>query len=383
MPPINLADGVAIWPEVLLALGAAFVAAFVAASLVARGIRWLLQAITNAGEDGTRAQRPPVQSSLFALRVLTFAIAWAVFSLPMLDAVGVPFDLGMSQQAVKVRILTSAFRVAVIVAVAWMVLRVARASAERINREIASRADGLDLIEQTRRAQTLARLVQSALGIMVFTIALLMVLREVGVDIMPMVTGAGIVGVALGFGSQFLVRDLIAGFFLILENQIRVGDVAAINGVGGAVEQVNLRTIVLRDAEGTVHVFQNGAINTLANRSKDFAFYVIDVNIQYDQNVDRVIAVLRSAGEELAADPAYRDLILEPLQVMGVDAFLDAKVTIRIRIKTLPLKQWEVGRELRRRIVLAFERHHIVLQAAPVPYYLIDTRAEPGASPGR
>jgi small conductance mechanosensitive channel len=383
MPPINLADDVAVWPEVLLVVAAAFVAAFVAASLVARGIRWLLQSITSTGEDGTRPQSPPVKQSLFAVRVLTFGIAWAVFSLPLLDAVGVRFDLGMSQQAVKARILSSAFRVVVIIAVAWMVLRVARASAEGINREILSRSDGLDVIEQTRRAQTLARLVQSALSIMVITIALLMVLREIGVDIMPMVTGAGILGVALGFGAQFLVRDVIAGFFLILENQIRVGDVAAINGVGGAVEQVNLRTIVLRDAEGTVHVFQNGAINTLANRSKDFAFYVIDVNIRYDQDVDRVIAVLRNAADELMADPAYRDSILEPLQVMGVDAFLDAKVTIRIRIKTLPLKQWEVGRELRRRIVLAFERHHVVLEQAPVPYYLIDNRSGPGAFPGR
>jgi small conductance mechanosensitive channel len=132
-----------------------------------------------------------------------------------------------------------------------------------------------------------------------------------------------------------------------------------------------------------VHVFQNGAINTLANRSKDFAFYVIDVNVLYDQDVDRVVAILREAGDELARDPAYRDLVLAPLEVLGVDAFLDAKVTIKIRIKTLPLKQWDVGRELRRRIVMAFERHHIVLQTAPVPFYLIENRTAPGGLPGR
>jgi small conductance mechanosensitive channel len=383
MPPINLSDGAAVWPEIALALGAAFVGAFLAASLVARGVRWVLTSIADAGTDRTRPHPPPVQHSLFAVRVLTFVLAWAVLSVPLLAAVGVSLDLGISQQAVRGRLLTSGLRVGIIVVVAWMVLRVARASAERINREIAARADGLDVIEQTRRAHTLARLVQSALSILVFTIALLMVLREIGVDIMPMVTGAGIVGVALGFGAQYLVRDVIAGFFLILENQIRVGDVAAINGVGGAVEQVNLRTIVLRDGEGTVHVFQNGAINTLANRSKDFAFYVIDVNVLYDQDVDRVVAILREAGDELARDPAYRDLVLAPLEVLGVDAFLDAKVTIKIRIKTLPLKQWDVGRELRRRIVMAFERHHIVLQTAPVPFYLIENRTAPGGLPGR
>jgi small conductance mechanosensitive channel len=383
MPSIDLSDGVAVWPEIALALGVAFVGAFVAASLVARGVRWALTSIADAGPDSARPRPAPIQQSLFALRVLTFVVAWAVLSLPLLDGVGLPLDLGLSQQAVRGRFVTSGLRVGIIVVVAWMVMRVARAAAERINREIAARGDGLDVIEQTRRAQTLARLVQSALSILVLTIALLMVMREIGVDIMPMVTGAGIVGVALGFGAQYLVRDVIAGFFLILENQVRVGDVAAINGTGGSVEQVNLRTIVLRDGEGTVHVFQNGAINTLANRSKDFAYYVIDVNVLYDQDVNRVVGVLREVGDELGRDPVYRDLILAPLEVLGVDAFLDSKITIKIRIKTLPLKQWDVGRELRRRIVMAFERHRIVLQAAPVPFYLIDNRTAPGGVSGR
>ena len=185
-----------------------------------------------------------------------------------------------------------------------------------------------------------------------------------------MLTGAGIAGVALGFGAQWLVRDVIAGFFLILENQVRVGDVAAINGVGGVVEAINLRTIVLRDAEGAVHVFPNGAINTLANRTKDFSFYVIDVNVLYDQDVDRVIEVLRATGQELEQDPAYRDLILAPLEIYGVDAFLDTKLTVKIRIKTVPLKQWDVGRELRRRILRALEQNHIPLTPTPMPLYV-------------
>jgi small-conductance mechanosensitive channel len=166
------------------------------------------------------------------------------------------------------------------------------------------------------------------------------------------------------------VRDMIAGFFLILENQVRVGDVGIINGVGGVVEAINLRTIVLRDGEGVVHVFQNGAINTLANRTKDYSYYVIDVNVPYNQDVDRVIAVLRATGQELEQDPTYRLLILAPLEVWGVDAFLDTKVTIKIRIKTVPLKQWDVGRELRRRILRAHERHHIPLTPAPTQLYV-------------
>ena len=157
----------------------------------------------------------------------------------------------------------------------------------------------MDVIERRRRAQTIGHLLHNVLAVLVASIALLMVLRELGVDIMPMLTGAGIVGVALGFGSQYLVRDVIAGFFLILENQVRVGDAAVVNGTGGTVESVNLRTITLRDAEGTVHVFQNGAIATLANRSKDYAYYVIDVNVLYEQDTDQVVAVLRKVGTEL------------------------------------------------------------------------------------
>jgi small conductance mechanosensitive channel len=260
-------------------------------------------------------------------------------------------------------------RVAVILVVATLVLRVAALVTDRLQREL-TEGGGLDVIERSKRAQTLGRLVYNVLAVLVVSIALLMVLRELGVDILPMLTGAGIAGVALGFGAQWLVRDIIAGFFLILENQVRVGDVAAINGVGGVVEAVNLRTIVLRDAEGTVHVFPNGAINTLANRSKDFSYYVIDLQVLYDQDVDRIVQVLREVGRDLQGDPHFQPLILEPIEIMGVDAFLETKLIIKLRIKTVPLKQWEVGRELRRRIKIALERHGIPLTAAPVPLYV-------------
>ena len=151
-----------------------------------------------------------------------------------------------------------------------------------------------------------------------------MVLRAVRLDIAPVLTGAGIVGLAVGFGAQTLVRDIISGFFLILEDQVRVGDVAAINGTGGLVEAINLRTIVLRDIEGTVHVFPNGAINTLANRSKDFSYYVIDLGISYREDPDRVAdAAARDWRRSCRPIPAYGPCILEPIEVLGVDAFRD------------------------------------------------------------
>ena len=195
---------------------------------------------------------------------------------------------------------------------------------------------GLDALERRKRAQTVASVVRRALSVLIWTTAVLMVLRELDVDITPVLTGAGIVGLAVGFGAQTLVRDVISGFFLIVEDQVRVGDVAMVNGTGGLVEQINLRTIVLRDFEGAVHVFPNGEIKTLANRTKDFSYYVIDLGIEYDEDIDRVIAELvREAGathDERSG--AMRPNILEPVEVLGVDDFKESRCRMRFRIKT-------------------------------------------------
>jgi small conductance mechanosensitive channel len=189
-----------------------------------------------------------------------------------------------------------------------------------------------------------------------------MVLRELDVDITPVLTGAGIVGLAVGFGAQTLVRDIISGFFLILEDQVRVGDVAAINGQGGLVEQVNLRTIVLRDETGTVHVFPNGEVKTLANLSKDFSFYVITVKVPIETDVEMIAATMKEAAAGVQEHPDYKPHILEPLEVYGVDDWEPGALTIKARIKTVPQKQWFVGRELRKRIAKAFTEREI-----PVP----------------
>jgi small conductance mechanosensitive channel len=188
-----------------------------------------------------------------------------------------------------------------------------------------------------------------------------MILRELRVDITPVLTGAGIVGLAVGFGAQTLVRDIISGFFLILEDQVRVGDVAVVNGQGGLVEAVNLRTIVLRDEEGTVHVVPNGEVKTLSNRSKDFSFYVISIAVPYEEEPDAVIAAMLLAGATLLEDPAFKPHILAPIEVYGVDDFQPGQIVIKGRIKTVPLKQWTVGRELRKRIAATFKAQGIQL----------------------
>jgi small conductance mechanosensitive channel len=368
----DLLDSRADWPEIVIAICLALGGAVIATRIISRILTWASQGAL--GAHVPEVYRQAARRPLLLVRLLVFFVAWGVLALPLLDAIGVPLELGTTPRVMRAWLFASGVRVVIILAVAWLVMRVVAVATARIEREL-SHGEGLDVLERTKRAQTVGRLIHNVLAIGITSIALLMVLRELGLDIVPMLTGAGIVGVALGFGAQWLVRDVIAGFFLILENQVRVGDVAVINGTGGVVEAINLRTIVLRDSEGVVHVFQNGAINTLANRTKDFSYYVIDLNVLYERDVDRVIEVLRAVGREMEQDPAYRDSILAPLEIWGVDAFLETKLTIKLRIKTVPLKQWDVGRELRRRIKRALEEHNLPLTPTAVPLYV--------ASPGR
>jgi small-conductance mechanosensitive channel len=167
------------------------------------------------------------------------------------------------------------------------------------------------------------------------------------------------------------VRDVISGFFMIFEDQIRLGDSVKINGTGGTVEAIKLRTTILRDLEGVVHIFPNGDIKQVANMTKDFSYYVIDVGVAYRENVDGVMEVLEKIGEELAGDPDFSPLILAPLEILGVDDFADSQVKIKIRIKTVPQKQWTVGRELRRRIKNTFDSRGIEI---PFPHVSVDFR---------
>ena len=228
-----------------------------------------------------------------------------------------------------------------------------------------SQGTSLDALERAKRARTLGSLINNVATIAITGAAVLMVLDEFGVNITPVLTGAGIAGLAVGFGAQTLVRDIISGFFMILEDQVRVGDSAAINGTGGLVEQINLRTIVLRDEEGTVHVFPNGSITTLANKSKDFSYYVITLAIPYHEDVEPGHGYPRgTSAPSCRKTRHYGVFILEPIEIMGIDAFSDWAMQIKLRIKTVPQRQYEVGRELRKRIRRAFDENKV---AVPFP----------------
>jgi len=257
-------------------------------------------------------------------------------------------------------------RILLIIIGAYVLARLLNLFVGRLPMFIGFRAGSLtERVEQEKRLTTIVRSLRWVSGGVVTSIALLIILREVGVDITPILTGAGIAGLAVGFGAQNLVRDIISGFFLIAEDQVRVGDVAVINGKGGLVEGIRLRTIVLRDFDGTVHVIPNGAITELSNLTKDFSYYVIDLGVAYKEDVDQVMATLREVGASLRADPEFRDWILEPLEVVGVDAFADSAVVVKMRIKTVPRQQWAVGRELRRRIKKTFDERGIEI---PYPH---------------
>jgi moderate conductance mechanosensitive channel len=357
------------WQAIALAVVPALVVAWLAArlarTLVTAGLRRMLG-------DTLTTSSALVKGPLRFIGGLTFLLAFATLVFPILDAAGMRPRLGLRLRTLAAWTFESGLRVVLITLLAYSVIRITALVVRRFEHEL-NLGTNLEALERAKRARTLGSVVRNATAAVVTGVAVLMVLRELRIDISPVLAGAGIVGLAVGFGAQTLVRDIISGFFLILEDQVRVGDVAAINGTGGLVEAINLRTIVLRDIEGTVHVFPNGAITTLANRSKDFSYYVIDISVAYNEDPDRVADVLRKTAAELQADARFGPFILGALEVLGIDAFGDSAMILKTRIKTMPLKQWDVGRELRLRIKRAFDAAGIEI---PYPTRVVTTRIE-------
>jgi small-conductance mechanosensitive channel len=288
---------------------------------------------------------------LHTLAKVTFALLAVFLSLKI-------FDINMYNQGARI------VRIVGIVIGAYICLRIVNLAVAQMVHLVEDK-DALTMSEAEKRTRTLGKIINSAGFVLIIGISLMMVLSEFNMNIMPIITGAGIAGLAIGFGAQNLVRDIISGFFLILEDQIRVGDVAQINSTGGVVEAIKLRTTVLRDLQGTVHIFPNGEIKQVSNMTKEFSYAVIDVGVAYKESVDDVMEVLKSIGEDLQQDSDFSNLLMEPLEILGVDDFADSQVTIKIRIKTLPLKQWAVGRELRRRIKNTFDARGIEI---PFPH---------------
>ena len=259
-------------------------------------------------------------------------------------------------QAVWNWLLTSGLRIAIIVLgglVAYRSLRVLTTRLEMLIAGVPPTDEG------ARRARTLARVIRSTALVTIVIVAGLMILLELGLDITPLIAGAGVVGVALGLGAQSLISDVISGFFILLEDQFAVGDAIQVGSIGGSVEKMTLRATFLRDLEGTLHVVPNGEMRIVSNRTKDWSRAVVDLGVAYDEDIGRVVAALDKIGRELYQDEEFASLLLEEPTVSGVEALGDWAVTVRIMAKTRPGKQWEVARELRRRIKESFEREGI------------------------
>jgi small conductance mechanosensitive channel len=341
------------WVGGFLALATAIAVAYLIGEMVARGAR----AVLTRFADPT-APEIPVRRPVRAIRLTVFVLVFLMLLFPALKVAGMDPRVGFEPETVVGWLLVSGVRIVIIALVAVILIRATTTAVRRFEEEV-GRGQTVDALERAKRARTLGALLENAVGVFAIAAALLMVLRELDIDVLPLLTGAGIVGLAIGFGAQTLVKDIISGFFMILENQVRVGDVAVINGTGGVVESVKLRTITLRDVEGTVHVFPNGSITTLANKTKDYSYAVVDVSVAYREDTDRVVQVLRDVGAELRADPQFETSILEPLEVFGVEALGESAVVIKIRFKTLPLRQFDLAREMRRRIKKAFDAQGI------------------------
>uniref|UniRef100_A0A7C5RTV9 Mechanosensitive ion channel family protein n=1 Tax=Thermomicrobium roseum TaxID=500 RepID=A0A7C5RTV9_THERO len=247
--------------------------------------------------------------------------------------------------------------------IAWLVLRLARLT---IHRGVARllQAQRLTTRELATRVRTLTTLAESAVRLTILLLTGLTVLALYGVPIGPLLASAGVVGLAIGLGAQTLIRDIIGGIFIVLEDQFHVGDVITVNNLSGQVEALTLRYTALRTLDGAYVVIPNGEIRIVQNLSRDWARAVIDVALTPEEDVDRVVAVLQSLLANLPSDPELGPLVLEPGEVFGVEAIGPQQATVRLAVKTRPLEQWRVARELRRRILVALREAGV---SAPYP----------------
>lgn len=230
--------------------------------------------------------------------------------------------------------------------------------------------------EKQKRVQTMTQVLSVGGAVVLIATAIMMVIQELGIDIKPLLASLGIGGLAVGFGAQSLVKDIISGFFIIFENQVRVGDVVEVAGRMGVVDKVGLRVIVLRDMGGNRIIIPNGEINQVVNMTYEYSCYLFDIGVAYKEDVDRVIEVIKKTGETMMDDPEFEPLILEPIEVLGLDKFDDSAVVIRARYTTMPFKQWIVGREFNRRLKKAFDEQGIEIPFPHRTLYLGADQAE-------
>ncbi|HKK66981.1 MAG TPA: mechanosensitive ion channel family protein, partial [Bacteroidales bacterium] len=256
----------------------------------------------------------------------------------------------------------------IIILVTIVAFRLVKFATKRMKKLISKRSargSGTPDPEAEKRANTLMGILKSIMRVIIWLIFIMLLLSKFGVNIGPIIASAGILGLAIGFGAQELVRDFITGFFILLEDQLRTGDIAIINGTAGLVEDIELRTITLRDFSGTVHIFQNGKISTLANMTKEWSAIVLDIGVAYKEDIDHVMQIMKEVGEDLGNDEEFGAKMIEPIEIFGLNEFGDSALVVKARIKTKPGEQWATGREYRRRLKIAFDKQNIEI---PFPH---------------
>lgn len=272
--------------------------------------------------------------------------------------------------------LETGLKILLVLIAAWVIMRLIRRMIVVFKRFALKRADDA---ESVRRVETLSRVIRYVATVILIIAVVMEILYLLGISIAPLLGAAGVVGIAVGFGAQSLVKDYFTGFFLLLENQIRVGDFVAIAGERGLVEELTLRHVRLRSFDGNVHFIPTGMIDKVTNMSLEFSYAVIEVGVAYREDVDEVFGVIRATGAALREDPTYGPLILEDLELLGVENWADSSVVIRSRIKVQPLEQWRVRREFLRRLKQAFDAQGIEI---PYPHLtLYAGRAKDGSAP--
>lgn len=256
-------------------------------------------------------------------------------------------------------------RIGIILVIAWIMLGLSRKLIPMLRKQLQKHTDDP---EQHKRLETLGRVFRYVTAVVITLITVMLVLSELGISIAPILASAGIVGLAVGFGAQSLVKDYFTGLFLLLENQVHQGDVVEVAGLGGLVEEVTLRYIRLRDYEGSVHFIPNGVVTTVTNRSRDYAYALVDIGVAYREDVEAVFDVIRQVAADIRADATLGPLILEDLDLAGVDAWADSAVMVRFRIKVRPLQQWTVKRAFLLRLKKEFDRLGIEI---PFPHLTV------------
>ncbi|MDP2638199.1 MAG: mechanosensitive ion channel family protein [Candidatus Levybacteria bacterium] len=250
-------------------------------------------------------------------------------------------------------------RILIIFVVAFVLRKFSHVLIEKTIRKAVKSNKFLSAEAERKREDTLIGIFNQTLGIVILVFAGLMMLSEFGVDIAPLIAGAGILGLAFGFGGQYLIKDLIAGLFIILENQYRIGDVVCFGDTCGLVENINIRTTILRDLDGTMHHVPNGEIKIASNLSKGYSRVNLDIGVSYNTNLEHLIKTVNKVGSDLAKDPAWKDSIIKPPQFLRVNDFADSAIMIKILGDTKPLKQWDITGELRKKLKIAFDKEGI------------------------